>query len=208
MRKFLMSMVALAAFYAPSAFADSIQLQCTTTCTAGSTSLVSGGTSVSFNFVDVANQTITGDAFIAILVPTGGLTPTLTGGILQESKSFTTSDLGTALGEAFSDYNLSTFQSASGQVGISPAGYTAYEYSVGTGVTLGPSGIGVTGLSATADAGSVIVGYIESSGTTYQTPMSESITNGITVPEPSSLMLLAVGLFGVLALAGKKLIAA
>ena len=108
--------------------------------------------------------------------------------------SFTSGDLGTLLGQNLTAYNLSNFQSASAQMGINPSGYTVYEYSVGTGVTLGPSSTGITGLSASASDGSVIVGFIDSPSTTYQTPLSGSIT----VPEPSTLGLLVLGLVGLL----------
>ncbi len=63
--------VALLGVWCPSpAMADSIQLQCNT-CTSGSVTQMSNAGSATFSFVDVANQTITGNAFIAILVPTG-----------------------------------------------------------------------------------------------------------------------------------------
>ncbi len=196
-RLVLMAAVAtlLAVWCAPPAMADSIQLQCGS-CTLGSTSLISSGTNVQFSFVDVSNSgSITGNAFIAILVPTGGAAPSFTGGTLEGTGvSFTSGDLGGLLGESFMAYTLSNFKSASAQVGITPTGYTVYEYSLGTGVTLGPGGAGITGLTATAPQGSVIVGFIETPNGTYQTPLTESIT----VPEPSSLGLLVVGLVGLL----------
>ena len=184
----------LAAWCTSPALADSIQLECSK-CTAGSVTQMSGGP-VQFSFVDVANQTITGNAFIAILVPTGGAAPTLTGGSLVGTLSFTSGNLGSLLGQNFSGYNLSNFQSASAQgLGTTPSGFTVYEYSVGAGVTLGPSGTGITGLTAAASQGSVIVGFIDSPSGTYQTPLSESIT---TVPEPGTLGLLALGLVALL----------
>jgi hypothetical protein len=184
----------LAAWCASPAMADSIQLHCST-CTAGSVTQISNASTVQFSFVDVANQTITGNAFIAILVPTGGAAPTLAGGSLVGTLSFTSGNLGSLLGQNFTGYNLSNFQSASAQgLGTTPSGFTVYEYSVGAGVTLGPSGAGITGLTATASDGSVIVGFIDSPSSTYQTPLSGSIT----VPEPGTLGLLALGLVGLL----------
>jgi hypothetical protein len=176
--------------------ADSIQLQCST-CWSGSVTQISGGPGgpVQFSFVDVANQTITGNAFIAILVPTGGGGPTFTGGSLVGTLSFTSGDLGTLLGQNLTGYNLSNFQSASSQqLATTPTGFTVYEYSVGTGVTLGPNSTGITGLSATAPTGSVIVGFVDPPGTTYQTPLSGSIT----LPEPGTLELLALGLMALI----------
>jgi hypothetical protein len=183
--------VLLAVWCASPARADSIQLQCST-CTSGSVTQMSNAGTVAFSFVDVANQTITGNAFIAILVPTGSAAPTLTGGTLLHSLSFTSGNLGTLLGQNLNGYNLSNFQSASAQASVFPSGYTVYEYSVGTGVTLGPKSAGITGLTFTAPQGSVIVGFVDPPGTTYQTPLSGSIS----VPEPGTLGLVALGLVG------------
>ena len=155
---------------------------------------MSNAGTVAFSFVDVANQTITGNAFIAILVPTGSAAPTLAGGTLLHSLSFTSGNLGTLLGQNLNGYNLSNFQSASAQASVFPSGYTVYEYSVGTGVTLGPQSAGITGLTFTAPQGSVIVGFVDPPGTTYQTPLSGSIS----VPEPSTLGLVALGLVGLI----------
>ncbi len=183
----------LGVWCASPAMADSIQLQCST-CTSGSVTQMSNAGTVAFSFVDVANQTITGNAFIAILVPTGSVAPTLTGGTLLQSLSFTSGNLGTLLGQNLNGYNLSNFQSASAQASVFPSGYTVYEYSVGTGVTLGPQSAGITGLTFTAPQGSVIVGFVDPPGTTYQTPLSGSIS----VPEPSTLGLVALGLVGLI----------
>jgi len=195
-RLVLMTVVAtlLAAWCSSPAVADSIQLQCGT-CTSGSVTQMSNTSTVQFSFVDVSNGTITGDAFIAILVPTGGAAPTLTGETLVATLSFTGGDLGSLIGQNFTGYNFSNFQSASSQgLGSAPSGFTVYEYSVGTGVTLGPKSTGITGLTATASDGSVMVGFIDASANTYQTPLS----GGITVPEPSTLGLLVLGLVGIL----------
>lgn len=197
-RLILIAVVAavLTAWCGSPAMADSIQLQCST-CWSGSVTQISGGSSgtVQFSFVDVANQTITGNAFVAILVPTGSGAPTFTGGSLVGTLSFTSGNLGTLLGQNFTGYNFSNFQSASAQgLGTMPSGFTVYEYSVGTGVTLGPNSTGISGLSATASGGTVIVGFIDPPSTTYQTPLSGSIT----FPEPSTLGMLAIGLAGLL----------
>ena len=197
MRRFLgiLSLVGLVLMCGVPATADSIQLSCLA-CTPGGTSLVSApgnSTSISFNFIDVSSQTPMGNAFVVILVPTGSTPPTLRGGTLVGSPlSFTSGSLGTLLGQNFTSYNLSNFQSASSQVGVNPTGYTVYEFSVGNNVTLGPNGAGINGLVASGVAqGGVIIGFLDPSNTTYQTPLSESIT---VAPEPASLTLLGAGL--------------
>lgn len=198
----LAALVSLVTLWCTSpAMADSIQLQCST-CTSGSVTQMANAGIVNFSFVDVANQTITGNAFIAILVPNGGAAPTLTGGTLLQTVSFTSGDLGTLLGQNLNSYNLSNFQSASAQTGINASGYTVYEYSVGTGVTLGPKSAGITGLTFTASTGSVIVGFVDPPSTTFQTPLSESIT---AVPEPSTVGLLFVGLIGLIGISMLRL---
>jgi hypothetical protein len=138
---------------------------------------------------------VSGDGFVAILVPTGGGTPSFTGGSFEESKSFTSGDIASLLGEDTNNFNFSQLSSASAQVGPTPTGYTVYEYDLGS-VTLGPKFAGVN-LSADAAAGSVIIGWLETSDGTLQTPLSESITTGgppPSVPEPASSSLLLLGI--------------
>jgi hypothetical protein len=175
--------------------ADSTQFVCDTTCSTGGVSLISSGGSVDFDFVDVANQTVTGNGFVVIVVPTGGGTPTLTGGTFEESKSFTSGDIATLLGESTTAYNISNFTSASAQVGVTATSFTAYEYDLGS-VTLGPSGAGVDLSAGNLAAGSVIVGFVETADGTLQTPLSESITSGTptSTPEPTSSSLLLLGI--------------
>jgi hypothetical protein len=194
MRRFLMtlSLLGLVAAYEGPAMADSIELSCPK-CVAGGTSLVSpGGGTISFSFIDVANQTFSGNGYIDILVPTGSGAPTLTlNGVPLTATSFVfnSGNLGSLLGQNLTGYTLSNFQSASAQGGINATGYTVYQFSLGN-VSLGPNGSGINGLAANAAMGSVIVGVLDPPSTTYETPLSESITQA---PEPASLTLLAAG---------------
>jgi PEP-CTERM motif len=190
-------------FFSGSAKADPIQLSCAA-CSPGSVSLVSSGGSVTFNFIGEGTSE-TGSAYIGILVPTGGGAPSLSlgGSTVNEEESATlnsvTKDLGTTLNESFTDYNLSTFQSASEQAGVDPSSYTAYEYFLGNNVTLGGGTGNLASLQASGlTQGTVIVGWLEgTSKGTLQTPLSESVAGGITaVPEPSTFSFFSIGLLG------------
>ena len=174
-RLFLIAFVVtfLMAGYSSPAMADSIQLQCGT-CTTGSVTQMFSASTVQFSFVDVANQTITGNAFVAILVPTGGAAPTLTDETLVATASFTSGDLGNFTWSEPQCLQLLQLSERQRHRGWESCRLVSQydEYSVGKGVTLGPNGTGVSGLTATVSEGSVIVGFIDPPATTYQTPLS------------------------------------
>ena len=182
--------------YGVRANADTIQLSCAT-CSSGSTTLVSTGGSVTFSFIGQGTNA-TGDAFIGIVVPSGGGTPTLSSGTLgPPNPTFSSGALGDAgnLNEAgFTDFNLSNFRSASSQGGVSPSSYTVFEYDLGPATLGGGTGTLSSITAGNLANGTVIVGWLETTSTTsLQTPLSESIT---TVPEPGSLVLFGCGLLG------------
>lgn len=196
--------------------ADGLKLTCTSTCTSGSTTLVVSNASVGFNFNSTGTD-YTGTGYIGIVVPTGGVAPSLNVGTLQGSFSYSSGQsFDTVLGENDLDsgFNFSNLSSASSQVGINPSSFTVYEFDLGT-TTVGNGQSGITGITASNLApGSIIVGWLEveaseptpgndndGSITTKQTPLSESITSGTSVPEPSTFGLLGIGLFS-LALSG------
>jgi hypothetical protein len=182
-----------------SANPDSYHLSCvpTSSCTSGAVSLLSNGGSVTFNIVNVANTSMTGTAFLAIAVPTGGAAPVVNGIAAEESVTFSSGDVFSALSEACSnctDYNLSTIQSATAQVIPGFKGtYTLYEYNVGAFSSSNGSPGLASNLTVTAPVGSLIVSFLEDgSGNVFeQTPLSESVA---ITPEPGSMALLGSGL--------------
>lgn len=180
------------------AFPDTYHLTCvpTTSCTSGSVSLVSNGTTITFNILNTASTAMTGTAWIAVLVPTGGAAPSVSGATFEESVSFTSGSLFTALSETCtncSDYILSTMASASAQAGVTTTSYTIYEYNAGAFSSSNSSAGLASNVTVTAPVGSVIVSFLEDgSGNVFeQTPLSESIT---VAPEPGSMALFGSGL--------------
>lgn len=195
----------LAVFSAREAKADPLQLSCSSTCTSGSTTLIVSGSSVTFNFTGTGTAN-SGDAFVAIVVPYGGATPSLSGVTLTESEpgaQFNSGDdFDTIFLEAESDlssgFNFSNLSSASGQVGVNPNSFTVYEFGLGS-TTVGHNQTGIPNLTASnLTNGSIIVGWLETDDKTLQTPLSESITSGTKVPEPPTSTLLGLGLLALI----------
>jgi hypothetical protein len=184
-----------------SANPDSLQIHCVspTVCTAGSTSLVSSGTTVTFNVINTSQTLFTGTLYLAIAVPTGGAAPVVNGATFEESVTFNSGDIFTALNENCTlsgncnDINLSNVTSASAQAGVTATTYTLYEYNAGAFSSVGGSAGLASNVTVTAPAGSLIVAFLENSSSQVfeQTPLSEGLT---ITPEPGSMALFGSGL--------------
>lgn len=194
----------MSVFIVPQARAnpDVYHLQCAspTTCTQGGGLIAFNQSSVTFNIINTSNgQTpLTGEAFVAVLVPTGEAAPTGSGTLVGTFSNFSSGSIWTLLSEPGNgtDYNIGTFKSDSGQANLTVSSYTVYEFDVGAfsncgqGTCLGP--LSYSNLAP----GTVIVSFLEnSSGNVIdQNPNSDSITSTGVVPEPGSIALFGSGL--------------
>jgi hypothetical protein len=182
------------------AMPDPYQLACAspTTCTNGANTILAqgpGGT-ITFDIVNKETGTLSGEAFVVVMVPNGTLSFTTTTGTLTATVlNFNSGNLTTALneGSGLVNYNFSTIASFSAQANITATSYTLYEFDVGP--VSGGQGTLLAGLSyGSLPVGTFIMSFLED-GTTgaviQQTPASESIT---VTPEPGSMALFGSGL--------------
>jgi hypothetical protein len=190
-----------------------LQIGCVTPtlCSAGSTTQVTTGMGLpTFNVGSSNGFSGTGSLVLVILVPNqgsvftiNGQSPTLAGIWSPPSqgsaKLFSTSHASGFLSQVTivggSNPDISAFQSATAQVGVTANSFHVYTFSLGS-FTGGGSTSVTTGGSI--PAGTIFYAYLTNSQgqAIINTPLSESLTSkgGGAVPEPSSLALLGSGI--------------
>lgn len=190
----------LALCYSSPAKADNIHL-CDinqfTTCNAGNAIPIFLGTTQAWAF-GTANSSET--LFIAVLTP-----------VSNGSGNFnTTTNLWTALGITPNQMfpNLSSTQSQESlATGISAGSFNATAFSVGAWTGTATVGQSVT-LPGGTSVGTIYIAFlVDSSGNLVAvSPWSSALITVTNVPEPSSTMLLGVGLLALGAFAGRRLL--
>jgi len=186
-------------FYSIPAFADNIHLcDINTTCNAGSVIPIFSGNTQDWVFGKSSYKTPGPYTLnIAVLTPQSG-----TGGNFNSNTNLWQVLLGTAF-QNFPNF-ASTASQEFGATGIAAGSFNATSFAVGTWT--GTNSVGqLFNLPANVNVGDIFVAFLtDSSGNLIAvSPWSSSL---IFVPEPSSLRFLSVGLLGLAALAGRRLL--
>jgi hypothetical protein len=184
-------MLALCSVFSSAVKADNIHLcDVSTGCSAGSVIPISGSTTTAFLSGNPTNDSL----FLAILSPMADLT-----GNWNSDGTTLWSVLGVTGGSVFPNLN-SAISQESGATGIAAMSFNVSDLNIGTWTT-NPQTVTLPGGEP---AGTIFMAFTENSDGSLAlvTPWSSSLatTTPVATPEPSSIMLLSAGLFGLLAL--------
>jgi len=184
-------MLALCSVFSGAVKADNIHLcDVSTGCSASSVIPISGSTTTAFLSGNPTNDSL----FLAILSPMSDLT-----GNWNSNGITLWSVLGVTGGSVFPNLN-SAISQESGATGIAAMSFNVSDLNIGTWTT-NPQTVTLPGGEP---AGTIFMAFTENSDGSLGlvTPWSSSLatTTPVRTPEPSSIMLLSAGLFGLLAL--------
>jgi len=191
------SLLSFCLTYVGAAKADDIHLCATALACQGSAGSVQFTTSTT---AYVFGKGSAGDTlYVALLAPVAGT-----------SGNWNSGELWSVLGESLQVFpTLSSAISQLGTAGFTAASFNVADYLVGSWAGETDTAPASFTLPGSPTAGDMYMGFVEDARgkMVAVSPWSSSLVL-VNVPEPSSLILLSAGLLGVLALAGKKLLAA